>query len=242
MTTKAIKATINKIIPSLGVEIKEIPEKGFTVKWLGVNPPLFEFAGYCPSLDICLKLDTDHYFINLNDNSRILFTHAFFGILKFYSAFSPIEEFDTALNAFEMNDDKGGLSQIAAHQNFWPDVKIASLPSTLCSLPKLKREKQGFIYVVELDGCIKVGFSSDWQRRIKQYKTGSLETVVLLVIKGTIAQELAFHRKYNQGKEKYFSSMKNFIIKEVKAMTNAEVIYDAMRRKGLTHDEALESL
>lgn len=37
-------------------------------------------------------------------------------------------------------------------------------------------------------------------------------------------------------------SIKDYTSKEVKIMTNAEVIYDAMRRKGLNHEEALESL
>jgi hypothetical protein len=37
-------------------------------------------------------------------------------------------------------------------------------------------------------------------------------------------------------------SIKDYDSRQVKKMTNCEVIYDAMRRKGLTHDEALRSL
>ena len=65
----------------------------------------------------------------------------------------------------------------------------------------------------KLDGC-KTGF--DYALRVKQLKAfGGLPVDI---------------------------GIKDYDSKQVKKMTNCEVIYDAMRRKGLTHDKALRSL
>ena len=81
---------------------------------------------------------------------------------------------------------------------------------------KLIVSKIGFIYVVELDGYIKVGFSKKVNQRLKSYKTSSVKVNLIYKTRATIQDEKAFHRIYNKSIEKYQKGTENKIINNLK--------------------------
>lgn len=83
-----------------------------------------------------------------------------------------------------------------------------------------KKKPKGYIYVCVLDGCIKVGFSTNVQRRLKSYRTSNTKVELLFTREGTLLEERLFHKKYNGGLEKYelgretkvIELLKNFVV------------------------------
>jgi hypothetical protein len=73
---------------------------------------------------------------------------------------------------------------------------------------KIKGQR-GHIYAVKLDGCIKIGFSSDWRKRIKMYEVSSFRVEILFTKPAFQTQEMSFHKQHNNGSEKYTLDREN---------------------------------
>lgn len=71
--------------------------------------------------------------------------------------------------------------------------------------------KDGYIYVIDLDSFVKVGFSCDIKQRMRQYKTSNIKVNLVKKFKGTLNQEKEFHRQFNNGSEKYFDSPEKIV-------------------------------
>lgn len=76
---------------------------------------------------------------------------------------------------------------------------------------KNTKDKTGFIYVIELDSFVKVGFSGNIEQRMAQYRTSNLKVNLVKTFKGTMAQEIAFHKQNNAGSEKYIDTSSNVV-------------------------------
>lgn len=64
----------------------------------------------------------------------------------------------------------------------------------------------GFIYLVELDGCLKMGYSTNPAERIKGYKTSSYKTNTIKIVEGNKTSEQYLHRFLYSCSEKYDKS------------------------------------
>ncbi|MGL5075844.1 MAG: hypothetical protein ACRDBG_08375 [Waterburya sp.] len=64
-------------------------------------------------------------------------------------------------------------------------------------------QKEGVLYLVELDGCLKIGFSTNIDERLKAYKTSSFIVKLLAIRSSNISEEKAIHKKINNSQEKY---------------------------------------
>lgn len=82
-----------------------------------------------------------------------------------------------------------------------------------------KKPKPGFMYVIQLDGCIKVGFSTDVKARMQQFESTSMRVDLLHKVPALLSQEKEFHKLFNNKSEKYRQSATS-IIKIVKAYLN----------------------
>lgn len=79
--------------------------------------------------------------------------------------------------------------------------------------PKLDSEclntkpvKSGWMYMAQLDGCIKIGYSNDPENRVQSFSTSNMSAKMLHKKKATIQDEKAFHKLHNNGKEQYDNS------------------------------------
>ena len=79
----------------------------------------------------------------------------------------------------------------------------------------IEPEKLGDIYMLELDGCIKIGFTTNIESRIATYKTSSRLVKLLYKTSGTIKQEKLFHKLNNQGEEKYNKEDYPYLLKKL---------------------------
>lgn len=74
-------------------------------------------------------------------------------------------------------------------------------------------KKQGYIYLVELDGCLKLGFSTSLKERVSSYKTGSVSVTLIAQKQGTMAEEKRIHRELKGNlSEKYPKERKEEIL------------------------------
>ena len=64
---------------------------------------------------------------------------------------------------------------------------------------RFRRHQHGFVYVVQAGDAIKIGFSADPERRIKNLQTSHQETLeTLLIFPGSVGLEKQLHRRYAQ--------------------------------------------
>lgn len=104
----------------------------------------------------------------------------------------------------------------------WTQPKTKESTNILNDKTKQKEVNQdGYIYVVQLDSFVKVGFSRNVEQRMKQYQTSNLNVNVIKKFKGTLSQELDFHRQTNGGSEKYLDTPDN-VIASLKSFLNAK--------------------
>jgi hypothetical protein len=66
---------------------------------------------------------------------------------------------------------------------------------------RIREEKPGWVYFIQnRDGHIKIGFTTDWQRRMTAYDASALHTggayTVLAVVAGTFEDEKRLHRRF----------------------------------------------
>ena len=64
----------------------------------------------------------------------------------------------------------------------------------------------GYIYLVELDGCLKMGYSGDPEQRINSYKISSYKVNTIKIVKGNKISEQYLHRFLYSCSEKYDKS------------------------------------
>lgn len=89
--------------------------------------------------------------------------------------------------------------------------EVGTYEHRLLTTPPDKKPKSGFMYVIQLDGCIKVGFSTDVDERMKQFESTSMRVDLLHKVPALLSQEKEFHKLFNNKSEKYSQSAKDII-------------------------------
>ena len=90
------------------------------------------------------------------------------------------------------------LASLGAETNLLTTNLFPPLPPpTPQPRPSIHVPKQGYIYVIDCDGFIKIGYSTDPRGRLSNLRVASpLEITVLRVIEGTVADERELHNKF----------------------------------------------
>jgi len=83
---------------------------------------------------------------------------------------------------------------------------------------KCTKKANGYIYMFELDGCLKIGFSTNIEKRAKAFSVSNNKVDLLYYKKATLQQELCFHRKHNNSSEKYPLDRKNELLSLLKTI------------------------
>lgn len=78
-----------------------------------------------------------------------------------------------------------------------------------------RQENLGMIYAVELDGCIKVGFTTNFKSRMRAYRTANKQVDLLWSGRGYMYDEKQFHKHFNKGNEKYDKTDRANLIKNL---------------------------
>lgn len=98
--------------------------------------------------------------------------------------------------AFYLNEEEGGFIP--------PDIINPNLT--------ISHDLNWGLYLVKLDGCLKLGYSDNIQKRIANYKTSSNKVELLAKNYGTPQIEKMIHRELGGKGEKYPFSMEDEII------------------------------
>ena len=138
---------------------------------------------------------------------------------KFHTLFSLIsrviphteEIYDMHTRTLCPKDDTSPLEYMFLISSFWKEIKKSPNDSNIKKLLD-NRSNKGYIYIAELDGCIKVGFSKNVTQRLNSYKTSNMNVKLLYSVRSTFGKEKAFHTIYNNGKEKYQIGSEHIII------------------------------
>jgi hypothetical protein len=85
-------------------------------------------------------------------------------------------------------------------------------------------EPTGYIYLVELDGCLKLGYSTNPNQRIKGYGITSYKTDAIKIMEGNSRSELYLHRFLYSDSEKYDKSRKSEIVEAMERVQTAHAL------------------
>jgi hypothetical protein len=154
---------------------------------------LIDFMGELPLEELICEWAITGIGMDVDDQERV---RTYLDNSLDFGTFNP--EFDKSLFG----------STLGKHLLF---AKVGSNENNILKPSQPKEHKQGFIYVIQLDGCIKVGFSTDVDTRIKQFETTSMRVDLLHKVPALLSQEKEFHRLFNNKSEKYTQSPKSII-------------------------------
>lgn len=95
-------------------------------------------------------------------------------------------------DVIEILASQGAETELLTTNLFPPPPPAAPQPR-----PSIHAPKQGYIYVIDCDGFIKIGYSTDPRGRLSNLRVSSpLEITVLRVIEGTVADERELHNRF----------------------------------------------
>lgn len=207
----------------------DLKKDRYQYRWVGENAPAFASEGYSkPNADIisigfggvfkvsymsvASPMHGGSVFVNYSDAVNVESRQWSRGLLQIVAAFEYDSDWYDSLEKVFIHESTPYEMACAAN-TFWYSPPILQNDATLSHAkkksckPRKKRSTNGFMYAVQLDGFIKVGFSTDVKSRINSYRTSSKVVDLICVEPATIKQELAYHKKYNNGSEKYNTSL-----------------------------------
>ena len=211
----------------------------YSYRWVGENAPDFICDGYCTSDDRIISVGENGIFhvadlarpvpqlseyLTYLDPVAITSSSWLLGLTKIVGAFEYDSEWYDLVEKF-FSDESTGLQRLFLESTFWATpqrtrldpIGESNVATTNLRKTRKPRSTSGFMYAIQLDGFIKVGFSSNVQSRMSSYKTSSRVVDLICTEPASIKQELAFHKKYNNGSEKYDITLRDSIHNSIKS-------------------------
>jgi hypothetical protein len=211
----------------------------YQYRWVGRNAPDFAFEGYSkPNADVisighcgvfkvsymsvASPIQGGDVFVKYSDPVNVKSSQWSRGLFQIIAAFEYDSDwYDLVEKTF---DSESTLYERACLANtFWYSPSIPRNNTSRSHVkkksgdPRKIRSTNGFMYAVQLDGFLKVGFSTNVESRINSYKTSSRVVELICVEPATLKKELAYHKKHNNGSEKYDTNLRDSIHDSIKS-------------------------
>jgi hypothetical protein len=202
----------------------------FSYRWVGKDKLDLDLDGYHPGDDSIVTIDKDGLFLSEDVISYEPLTYSkpikitslkwWSGLYKIVRRFEYDDDWYNRLERF-IDSNHEGLQGLFIEHSFWKSpehfIAINRSNETTFIKPSKPKSKKGHMYAVQLDGFIKVGFSTNVRSRINSYKTSSKVVDLICIETATIEQELEYHRKHNKGSEKYETTLRNEIHESIRS-------------------------
>lgn len=147
----------------------------------------------------------NNIYLSQSKNGLIGIKHFNLNIINYSLTVPPFEILDLIIHGSQNLMNEQEQKYMETILNLPSDFRKAafygkiSTPVVNCN----QKQNKGFLYLLELDGCLKIGFTRNLAKRINSYKTGNIKVILLAFRKSTLTEEKEIHKRLNNGQEKY---------------------------------------